>query len=343
MKSNFLPESPAERRICGVRLRRLNQIDYAIRSGTYPNCTSLAKTFKVNSRTILRDIALLQDEYAAPIAFNAQKNGYYYTDPDFYFKSFRLTEGELFSLALFDRLLEQYRNTPLEESLRTVFAKIASSLPETVTFDSQFLKAHTTFISDAAALIATETFQTVFSALKNHHTLSFEYRPLQKTTYLSRSLDPYHAVCQKGNWYVIGFCHDKNEVRIFSFSRMQKATETTSRFTLPENFKPQDYFDKELGVWLSAKNRFTVELLAAAEIGTYAMETKWNDAQEIHRNDDGTVRVRFETTQLPEVKRWVLGQGATVRVLQPPQLIEEIKAETKKILQIYEKKVFPVT
>ena len=42
--------------------------------------------------------------------------------------------------------------------------------------------------------------------------LNFEYQPLQKTTQLARSIDPYHLVCQRGNWYVIGYDHFKDDV-----------------------------------------------------------------------------------------------------------------------------------
>lgn len=45
--------------------------------------------------------------------------------------------------------------------------------------------------------------------------------------------------------------------------------------------------------------------------------------------------VSFETTQLPEVKRWVLGQGKTVKVLGPEELYDEIVNEAKNILEIY--------
>lgn len=332
----FAKNHKNEKRICGVRLRRLNQIDFEIRNGKYPNCSTLAKQFKVNPRTILRDIELLQDEYAAPIEFDSHKNGYYYTDSDFYFKSFRITEGEMFSLALFDSLLEQYRNTPIEQSLRSIFSKIEANLPESITFDSGFLQTRTTYIPDNPVNIDTETFGTIFSALKNQHELEFDYRPLQKTTYMHRKINPYHAVCQKGSWYIIGCCHDKNEVRVFSFARMKNVREKAERFKIPESFKPEDYFDRELGVWLSAKKKYTVKLLISAEIGTFALERIWNKTQEITQIDDGSVFVTFETTQLPEVKRWVLGQGRTVKVLEPPELIEEILTDVKDVLGMYE-------
>ena len=318
-----------------VQRYRLLQIDEEIRSGKFPNATSLSKKIEVSSRTIQRDIEYMRDMYNAPIEFDAYKNGYYYTEENFYIKSVPLSEGELFSVALFDQLLEQYRNTPLENDLRSVFKKIEMSLPNKITLDSSFLLNQTTFIPDQMGTINPENFSKIFSALKNRHVLDFEYRPLQKTTWMTRRINPLHAVCQKGNWYVMGFCHDKKDIRVFNFSRIQNVTESKEEFDIPEDFNPDKYFDKEIGIWLSATKKYTVELLISAEIGTFALERSWNKNQKIEQREDGSVWVSFETTQLPEVKRWVLGQGKTVKVLGPDELIAQVKEEVVAVLRMY--------
>ena len=318
-----------------VQRYRLLQIDEEIRSGKFPNATSLSKKIEVSSRTIQRDIEYMRDMYNAPIEFDAYKNGYYYTEENFYIKSVPLSEGELFSVALFDQLLEQYRNTPLENDLRSVFKKIEMSLPNKITLDSSFLQNQTTFIPDQMGTINPENFSKIFSALKNRHVLDFEYRPLQKTTWMTRRINPLHAVCQKGNWYVMGFCHDKKDIRVFNFSRMQNVTESKEKFDIPKDFNPDKYFDKEIGIWLSATKKYTVELLISAEIGTFALERSWNKNQKIEQREDGSVWVSFETTQLPEVKRWVLGQGKTVKVLGPDELIAQVKEEVVAVFGMY--------
>ena len=81
--------------------------------------------------------------------------------------------------------------------------------------------------------------------------------------------------------------------------------------------------------------QYKVELLISKEIGTFALERSWNSNQVIKQNEDGSVYVSFETTQLPEVKRWVLGQGKTVKVLGPGDLLEEIVNEIETVKQMY--------
>ncbi|MDR2495442.1 MAG: hypothetical protein LBD24_09505 [Spirochaetaceae bacterium] len=165
-------------------------IDEAIRVGKYPNTDSLAALAEVNSRTIQRDIEYMRAMYGAPIKYSPARRGYYYTEPNFFIKSVPLTEGELFSIALFDRMLEEYRNTPLEKDLRNIFGKIVQCLPDNVNVQANFLTRQMTFIPGHAGMIHLEVFKTVFKALKQHQTVCFEYRSLEQSNYTFRMADP---------------------------------------------------------------------------------------------------------------------------------------------------------
>ncbi len=319
-----------------VLARRINQIDDIIRRGTYPSAAQIAKELDVSLRTVNRDLNNMRDFYYAPLEYDTNKRGWYYKDPNYFIKYIQFEEGELFSLSLFDTLLLQYKNTPLEENLRSVFEKIRTSLPDTVSIDSRFLDDSVTYIPDALAPINKEVFDTIFSAVNKGLTLTSDYKPLQKTTYMERKFNPYHIICQRGNWYAIGFCHLKNEVRIFSFSRMKNVQLTKEHFKVPETFNAKDYIDKTMGVWLSAKTKHKVRLLFSSEIGTFAAEHIWHENQTVKQNADGSVEVSFETTQLPEVKRLVLGQGRTVKVLEPQELVDQIREEVEAIKKMYD-------
>jgi predicted DNA-binding transcriptional regulator YafY len=318
-----------------LKTYRMLLIDEAIRSGSCPNSETLARKLEVSSRTVQRYIEFLRDTYGAPLEYDYTRRGYYYTEQNFFIKSVLLTEGELFSLAVFEPLLAQYRQTPLERNLRTIFEKIVRSLPQNISVDSSLLTPSISFIPDPPVFLETASFLAVFTALKVKKTLTFEYRSLQDTGYTKRKADPYHAICHRGNWYFIGHCYTRNEIRLFSCSRLRKAALTKTPFTVPKDFDPHLYFDEQMGVWASARTPTTVELLFEKEIGTYAIERQWHNTQTITQHEDGTVYVKFTTTQVPEVLRWVLGQGHTAKVLGPPELAEMVKAEAERVRGMY--------
>jgi predicted DNA-binding transcriptional regulator YafY len=158
-----------------VRTNRILAIDTLIRDGKYPNASTMARRPEITARTVQR-----------AIEYDLERQGYYYSEANFYIKSVPPTEGELFSIALFDPLLEQHQNTPLEGDLRKIFGKIVQSLPDNVDVEANFLTGQVSFIPDIAAKIDWEVFKVIFTALKTKSTMTFEYRPLSKDTYMRR-------------------------------------------------------------------------------------------------------------------------------------------------------------
>lgn len=62
-------------------LERLIFIDSSIGEGRYPNTSVLANELEVSVPTISRDIAMLRDRLGAPIEYDRDRNGFYYTRP----------------------------------------------------------------------------------------------------------------------------------------------------------------------------------------------------------------------------------------------------------------------
>jgi predicted DNA-binding transcriptional regulator YafY len=72
-----------------VRGNRILMIDEAIRGGSYPSISKLARLAEVTKRTIERDIECLRDMYRAPIEYDYQRRGYYYSEPNFFIRPLR--------------------------------------------------------------------------------------------------------------------------------------------------------------------------------------------------------------------------------------------------------------
>ncbi|GHV69874.1 DeoR family transcriptional regulator [Spirochaetia bacterium] len=326
-----------------VRINRILKIDDAIRANKYPNASTLAKELEVTQRTILRDLDYLRDMYRAPIEYDYTKRGFYYSEPNFFIKSVILTEGELFSIALFDQFLEQYRNTPLEGQLRAIFDKIRTSLPDNVTLDSAgsfagssgFSRTQTTFIPDAPVSIDPKVFEGIFKALGEHKTFTGKYRSLSSVEYKERTLDPYHAICHRGYWYIICYSHENETTRTYLFQRFKDIKLTKRHFQIPESFNKDLFFDRHMGVFNTGGESYTFEFILHKDIGTYAAERFYHQTQTVEQRPDGSVYVRFTTNQIAEVLRWALSQGDMITVLNPPEFVETVKEKIEKMHKLY--------
>jgi proteasome accessory factor B len=246
-----------------------------------------------------------------------------------------LSEGELLTLSAAMPLLEQYRNTPIESSIKQLFTRLLTMMPSEVSVDPSFVGKDISFISDPLPQIEENVFTTVFHALRQHCTVTFSYRSLSSLEYRSHTADPYHIVCQKGSWYMLAFSREHGEVRMFALSRMKDVCCTGHCFTVPAGFNPDTYFDPSFGVWNTNEKPVKIELLFDARINTLILERTWHESQELHQNEDGSVQLTFTSNQTEEILHWVMSFGSAVTVLNPPELAARVREEAERVAEKY--------
>ncbi|RJS59319.1 YafY family protein [Bacillus sp. PK3_68] len=61
-----------------------------------------------------------------------------------------------------------------------------------------------------------------------------------------RLVDPYRMIYWNNKWYVIGFCHLRNDIRSFKIERIENLMLTENKFTRPEELSARDVFMKNL-------------------------------------------------------------------------------------------------
>lgn len=318
-----------------VRTLRLFQVADYIKNSHYPNAPELCKKFEVSRSTMMRDIEFLQTRYNAPIEYDFVNRGYYYTDPTFTIQSIMLSEGELMTVATILPLMEQYKNTPLEATFKSIMMKMIEMMPNKVEIDSPFSTHHVQFIKDPLPEISETTFNSVFDSIRSSKTMEFSYRSISKQSYTRRRFDPYKVLCQKGNWYVIGYCHLHERFNVFSLSRMKDVQISNDAFEIKKDFKLEKYIDPDFGIWNSDEKPKKIELIFSKEINTYILERTWHVNQKCKQQKDGSVYLTFMSNQLQETLHWVMSFGSSVQVVNPPELVDMVKEEIKKLKKMY--------
>ena len=314
-----------------VKALRLLQLEQLIKTLDYPNTTVLCKKLEVSRSTIMRDIAFLTDQYHAPIEYDSERKGYHFTDNTFFVKRGMLSEAELVTVATMLPLMEQYKNTPLESAFKSVFDKLSDMLPAEVKVDSSFIN-DVQFISDPLPKIDVEIFNGIFTSIRNKKTVQFGYRSIENTDWVPREFDPYKVICQKGNWYVFGFCHKHQKFMVYSLSRMKDLI-ILDEFNFIEDFEKHIHIDPNIGIWNNDVEPIKIELLFSKKINTNILERTWHKDQDCKQNDDGSVYLSFTSNQAQELKYWIMSFGSAVKVLSPETLREDIKKELLKSIE----------
>ncbi|TBX54820.1 transcriptional regulator [Bacillus mycoides] len=146
-----------------------------------------------------------------------------------------------------------------------------------------------------------------------------------------RIIDPYGFVHYNEFFYCLAMCNDKKEKRMFKLSRMKDIRILYDTYTIPNNFDIREEFPK-FGLM---KEPLEVELLIYPPFAVSVPESIWGENQKIEHNDEDSILFRATMSGKESIKKWILGMGASVRVVEPRLLREEVVEEGRKLLELY--------
>ena len=106
------------------------------------------------------------------------------------------------------------------------------------------------------------------TATSRRKTIEFSYYSLQRDELSDRKVDPYHLVFRDGQFYLIGYSHERDDVRVFRLSRIRGkvsyATKAEHDFPPPEEFDRRDWGRK--ADWQMGGNEGTAEIFVRERI-----------------------------------------------------------------------------
>ena len=312
---------------------RLLFIDRLVRDGRYPNCSTIAREYEVSVRSVARDIAFMKEMLDAPLEYDPAKKGYYYSEESYHLPDIGIRESDFFALMIAEKALSFYENTPLYGKLKSMFDRLISMLPDDMIVKTSWIDTRYTFMPESYVTIDPSVWENLSHALRFQKTVRIIHRsPGKKET--ARNVDPYHLACFRGEWYLVGYCHRKQEVLKFAVSRIRGAESTGKQFVMPADFRFEEYMGPNFGI-MTDSEEYGVALRFSPECAPYIRERTWHKEQSLREEKNGGVILTFSTNSLLEVKRWVLSWGSGVIVLKPAVLSNLVRKELKGALEKY--------
>jgi proteasome accessory factor BC len=182
----------------------------------------------------------------------------------------------------------------------------------------------------------------VETAIFRNKTIVFEYYTMGRDEVSSRKVDPYHLLFQGGEFYLLGYSHERKAIRVFRLSRIRGkvsyATKAEHDFRRPEDFDPRAYANR--ADWQLGDEQGVARILVSERIawqierhfGRYGtirdpaeVETEDEDALEAGASVEDGDRLFLTSYSSPRsLVSWLLGLGVNARLLGPPELAEEL-------------------
>ncbi len=310
---------------------RMMQIHSELAAGKFPNCSTLAHRIEVSPKTIQRDLEFMRDRMSLPLVWNAQRNGYHYTEEVDAFPTLQISEGELFALLVAEKALQQYRGTPYEKRLVGALKKLERSLPGTVSLNLAEWEQTVSFRTTAEPVVNVPVMETLAQAMQKREQLRIRYRKPGSKQPEERTVDPYHLANVNGDWYLFAFDHLRNDIRTFVPGRIVEVTKTGKRFDRPAKFTLEKRLRDSFGIH-STEGEFAVVLRFEERVADYIREKRWHPSQQLKELPAGSVELRLKLGSLVEIQRWVLGWGGAAKVIAPPELVQSVRAAAESLL-----------
>jgi predicted DNA-binding transcriptional regulator YafY len=123
--------------------------------------------------------------------------------------------------------------------------------------------------------------------------------------------------------YLIGWDETRGAIRTFKLERIEAVALTTETFEAP----PEGSIEETFGAaWDIIADLPAVEVVLrfSPTIAARVRETRWHPSERLEPADDGSLTWRARVSGTLEIRSWILGWGADVEVLAPPELRTEI-------------------
>ena len=249
---------------------------------------------------------------------------------NFYLPAIEFTDKELGALRTSLSLLDG--EFAYAEPLRLALQQLSWGKPSPLDAPEQ-LSVALAVTAGAGGRELSQRLSKVETAIFRRKTILFEYYTIGRDAEEKRKVDPYHLLYRGGQFYLIGYAHERQDVRVFRVSRIRGKVGYSSKaehdFNRPEDFDPRIYAvrtDWQLGDTVGrARIRLSdrIDWLALRHFG---------HAGEVTEADDGVI---FETDYADsrQMVSWVLGLGDQASIEGPDELAAEARERLELVIE----------
>jgi proteasome accessory factor C len=231
----------------------------------------------------------------------------------------RLTPDEALALVVALRMLAEMPGIGGRDAIQRALAKIEAAAGD---------------LADAPVAVRIpgddDRLATIRGAVERRKALRITYYTATRDETSDRVIDPMRVLLVEGRAYVEAWCRQAEAVRLFRVDRIDGFTELDEPAAPPLQARPNDMRD---GVFQASPDQPLVTLQVSRDARWI---TEYYPCESVIDTDAEHWRVTLRASDLAWARRLVLGLGSHVVVLDPPELADAVRDETKRALAAYD-------
>lgn len=288
----------------------------------------LAATFEVSKRTIYRDIQALAEAGIPLVAMTG--HGYSLMD-NYFLPPVNFTNDEALILLLGSDIMQQNFDAQYKQAAQSAAKKIETILPKHLFESVEYLRDNIAMfgMKDLNEQKSQQLSQ-IRRAIIEQRLIQIVYTkriPTEDQEGLTtRDIAPYSLASLEHDWYVMAYCHLRENIRIFRLSRIDNIQLLPKRFERPSGFSPD---------WINSQRPFPIiiKVRVTDSVIRWVRESQPYSLIKEEAVDAGWL-LTFQVPHEEELLRWILGWGRDIEVLEPLTLRHKIIEEVEQMLKI---------
>lgn len=280
----------------------------------------LAEELEVSVRTLHRYFGML-DEMGIPIYSERGPYGGFSLVRGYKLPPLVFTPDEAAAIYLGTSLVGQMWGDLYSEAALGAMAKLDNVLPDEQKREIDWARRSlvATGMHRADPVELSPFLETLRKAAHEKLQVEMTYQGSGKPDPSHRVVDPYALVFRSGWWYLVGFCHMRQDLRTFRLDRVVSLVLSDAAFQLPADFDVHAYLARSYQDQPLVRARLRFAPHAAHLVnGLPGYET----SQEL---PDGGLEVQIAAPDLPWLASLVLSFTTWATVLEPPELRDMVR------------------
>ena len=310
-------------------------IIWMLRSGEKITAKQISEKLEMNIRTVYRYIDTISTS-GVPIISEPGHNGGYtllnnFIEAPLFFDFEEQTS--LFHAAVFAEEAGYYGG----EALNRAISKLSKySNQEQETKINQHLTS-LEVISRLSSLSMESFLKELEQALADGYSVKILYHKSGEKQLNYRLVDPYRIIYWNNKWYVIGFCHLRNDIRSFRVDRIESLMVTENKFNRPENFSARDFFMKNLLPTIEDKEGITSLVVNGNESTLNDVCQHWFLGHYLHeRNSNQAVFLLEKDIVHTYIPYLLLPYGKSIQIIEPMSLKKRLVEVLSELIQFHQ-------
>ncbi|MDA1877165.1 YafY family protein [Bacillus cereus group sp. BY112LC] len=302
-----------------MKLERLISIIFKLLNNEILSASSLADEFQVSPRTIYRDIEAICAAGIPVVSYQGTNGGFGIIKGYKFDKSLMGSYDILNLITVLSSLSNIFKDKEIEHTIDRLKLLDTNSNNKSLLVD---LESHRT---------EPNSLMNLRKAIHEKKVIHFNYVS-NKNEFTSREVEAIHLHYKFRNWYIYGYCRERQNYREFRVSRMMDVTLTQEKFLQNHEIKDEAFYSnrnlvgfEDVVIWVSPNS--------LAE----ALDQFQKFSKTI--NDDGSMTITisvYQPLQAGWLKSILLSFGSGAKIVKPMELQSILIDEAKKIIKVYE-------